>query len=99
MTTRGRSRPCVGVCGKPPVSEGRPRFSTVGPADPERGGREPDLAKEPSHGGTKPFREDGCAEAEWPVRAAYRSEDGRAEFDWSRLWPHPRADATGRLRP
>jgi hypothetical protein len=45
------------------------------------------------------FGKEGRAGAAWPVRAAYVSEDRRLERYGSRLWPHPRAQGTGRLRP
>jgi hypothetical protein len=49
--------------------------------------------------GTEKFWKEGGAEAVLQVRAAYVSEDGRAESYWSRPRPHPRAAGTGRLRP
>jgi hypothetical protein len=49
--------------------------------------------------GTEKFWKEGGAEAVLQVRAAYVSEDGRAERYWSRPRPHPRAAGTGRLRP
>ena len=49
--------------------------------------------------GMEPFGKEGRAGAASPVRAAYVSEDGWVERYWSRLWPHPRDDGTGRLRP
>ena len=47
--------------------------------------------------GTEKFWKDGGAEAILQVRAAYVSEDGRAERYWSRPRPHPRAAGNGRL--
>jgi hypothetical protein len=49
--------------------------------------------------GTEKFWKEGGAEAVLQVRAAYVSEDGRAERYWSRPRPHPRAAGTCRLRP
>ncbi len=49
--------------------------------------------------GTEQFWKEGGVKALLQVRAAYVSEDGRAERCWSRPRPHPRADGTGRLRP
>ena len=49
--------------------------------------------------GTEQFWKEGGAGALLQVRAAYVSEDGRAERYWSRPRPHPRAAGTGRLRP
>jgi hypothetical protein len=47
--------------------------------------------------GTEKFWKEGGAEALLQVRAAYLSEDGRADRYWSRPRPHPRAAGTGRL--
>jgi hypothetical protein len=49
--------------------------------------------------GTEKFWKEGGAEAVLQVRAAYVSEDGRAERYWSRPRPHSRAAGNGRLRP
>jgi hypothetical protein len=49
--------------------------------------------------GTEKFWLEGGAEAMLQVRAAYLSEDGRAERYWSRPRPHAPAAGTGRLRP
>jgi hypothetical protein len=49
--------------------------------------------------GTEKFWKEGGAEAVLQVRAAYVSEDGRADRNWSRPRPHPRAAGNGRLRP
>jgi hypothetical protein len=49
--------------------------------------------------GTEKFWVDGGVEAILQVRAAYLSEDGRAERYWSRPRPHARAAGGGRLRP
>lgn len=49
--------------------------------------------------GTEKFWLEGGAEAMLQVRAAYVSEDGRAERFWSRPRPYAQAVGTGRLRP
>jgi hypothetical protein len=49
--------------------------------------------------GTEKFWLRGGAEALLQVRAAYLSEDGRAERYWSRPRPYARAAGGGRLRP
>jgi hypothetical protein len=49
--------------------------------------------------GTEKFWLEGGAEALLQVRAAYLSEDGRAERFWSRPRPYARAAGGGRLRP
>lgn len=49
--------------------------------------------------GSEKFWLHGGAEAMLQVRAAYLSEDGRAERYWSRPRPYARAAGTGRLRP
>lgn len=47
--------------------------------------------------GTEKFWKDGGAEAILQVRAAYVSQDGRAERYWSRPRPHSQAVGNGRL--
>jgi hypothetical protein len=49
--------------------------------------------------GTEKFWVEGGADAILQVRAAYLSEDGRAERYWSRPRPYARAAGGGRLRP
>ena len=49
--------------------------------------------------GTEKFWKEGGAEAVLQVRAAYVSEDGRAERYWSRPRPYASAAGNGRLRP
>jgi hypothetical protein len=49
--------------------------------------------------GTEKFWLEGGAEAVLQVRAAYLSEDGRAERHWARPRPYRRAVGGGRLRP
>jgi hypothetical protein len=49
--------------------------------------------------GTEKFWKEGGAEAVLQVRAAYVSEDGRAERYWSRPRPYAWATGNGRLRP
>jgi hypothetical protein len=49
--------------------------------------------------GTEKFWLEGGAEAVLQLRAAYLSEDDRAECYWSRPRPYPRAAGRGRLRP
>jgi hypothetical protein len=49
--------------------------------------------------GTEKFWVEGGAEALLQVRAAYLSEDGRAERYWARPRPHAPAVGGGRLRP
>jgi hypothetical protein len=49
--------------------------------------------------GTEKFWLEGGAEAILQVRAAYLSEDGRAQRYWSRPRPHAPAVGAGRLRP
>jgi len=49
--------------------------------------------------GSEKFWLSGGAEAVLQVRAAYLSEDGRAERYWSRPRPYQRAAGGGRLRP
>jgi hypothetical protein len=49
--------------------------------------------------GTEKVGKEGGAEAVLQVRAAYVSEDGRADRYWSRPRPHPRAVGNGRLHP
>jgi hypothetical protein len=49
--------------------------------------------------GTEKFWLEGGAEAILQIRAAYISEDGRAERYWSRPRPFAQAVGTGRLRP
>lgn len=49
--------------------------------------------------GSEKFWLEGGAEAVLQVRAAYLSEDGRAERYWSRPRPYQRAAGGGRLRP
>jgi len=49
--------------------------------------------------GSEKFWLHGGAEALLQVRAAYLSDDGRAERYWSRPRPHARAAGGGRLRP
>jgi hypothetical protein len=49
--------------------------------------------------GTEKFWLEGGAEAMLQVRAAYLSEDGRADRYWSRPRPYAPAVGTGRLRP
>lgn len=49
--------------------------------------------------GTEKFWLEGGAEAVLQLRAAYLSEDGRAEDYWSRPRPYPRAAGQGSLRP
>jgi hypothetical protein len=49
--------------------------------------------------GSEKFWLEGGAEALLQVRAAYLSEDGRAERYWSRPRPYARAAGSGRLRP
>jgi hypothetical protein len=49
--------------------------------------------------GTEKFWKEGGAEAVLQVRAAYVSEDGRAERYWSRPRPYAWAAGNGRLRP
>jgi hypothetical protein len=48
--------------------------------------------------GTEKFWKEGGAEAVLQVRAAYVSEDGRADRYWSRPRPHAPAAGNGRLR-
>jgi hypothetical protein len=48
--------------------------------------------------GTEEFWKEGGAEAVLQVRAAYVSEDGRADRYWSRPRPHAPAAGNGRLR-
>jgi len=49
--------------------------------------------------GSEKFWLQGGAEALLQIRAAYLSQDGRAERYWARPRPHGRAAGTGRLRP
>ena len=49
--------------------------------------------------GSEKFWLEGGAEALLQLRAAYLSEDGRAERYWSRPRPYARAAGVGRLRP
>ena len=49
--------------------------------------------------GTEKFWLEGGAEAVLQLRAAYLSEDGRAEDYWSRPRPYARAAGQGSLRP
>jgi hypothetical protein len=49
--------------------------------------------------GSEKFWLRGGAEAVLQVRAAYLSEDGRAERYWARPRPYARAAGRGRLRP
>lgn len=49
--------------------------------------------------GSEKFWVDGGVEAILQVRAAYLSEDGRAEHYWSRPRPYAKAAGGGRLRP
>jgi hypothetical protein len=49
--------------------------------------------------GTEKFWREGGAEAILQIRAAYLSEDGRADRYWSRPRPYAQAVGAGRLRP